>query len=309
MHGEDSDCDEGDEHQEDTPAPSEKAKRKRVTKPSVAKTSVFGEEASTRTFTIPVKLAPRCLTVDVEKRLRECAEVISERAIWASRLANFVVEHFPGDFCTAFEQSNGQTFYGQLLSAMAGVKRHNPKATLLPKHLDEFHKTIPEFAHECRGIQGNSIPCRAQEPIRNQMAKDAVKHLKERMRDKLPLFIRHNLRKHLCVNAIHLDKHLQSGEIKRLVYLLSNAILRSACAIEDNDTGGIPRALDAFLDKVVKSRNASMDAGDPEIEERIGHHAKHHEMSTVGTVLWFVRRHAKAARALVQGWSRTQTCC
>ena len=199
MHGEDSDCDEGDEHQEDTPAPSEKAKRKRVTKPSVAKTSVFGEEASTRTFTIPVKLAPRCLTVDVEKRLRECAEVISERAIWASRLANFVVEHFPGDFCTAFEQSNGQTFYGQLLSAMAGVKRHNPKATLLPKHLDKFYKTIPNLHNECPKLRHKNIPCNTQNPIRNQMAKDAVKHLKDRMRDKLPLFIRHNLRKHTSV--------------------------------------------------------------------------------------------------------------
>ena len=265
MHHDNIDSDEGEAQETTNSDTPEKKKRKRVTKPNVAKSRVFGGEASTRTFSIAVKLAPRCLNVDIEKKLRNCAEVISERAIWASRLANFVAEHSPDDFATAFEQSNGQTFYGQLLSTMAGIKRNNPKATLLPKHIEKFRRTIPNFDEECPRLLQNDIKCNIQNPMRNQMAKDAVKHLKDRMRDKLPLFIRHGLRKILCQNSVHLNEHLRSGEVKKLIYLVSKAIMLSACALDCNDTSSISKQIDVFLEKTLKSRNESNGKEGPEL--------------------------------------------
>ena len=282
-------CDSLEEEASNKEAASEDAttdspkKRKRVTKPNIAKSSVFGSESSTRTFSIPVKLAPRCLTGEIESSLRNLAVVVSERAVWASRLGNFVVEHFPSEFATAFQQSNGQTFYGQLLSALAkGDPVKWSGSVLLLKHLTAFHAMFPTFHATCPKLAGSGVPLIVQEPTRNQMAKDAVKHLKERMHDKLPLFIRHTLRKHLCENSVSLADHLCSGESKRLVYAAARAIMVSACTHGSN-TDSIPTAVQAQLERIKTSRNVAREMDEPPLTH-ISEILPSHVISQLSTV-------------------------
>lgn len=194
----------------------EPGKKKLKRNPAVAKAMFGPKTPQCRTMSIPVKLEPRVVSADVFTTIQNHVETVSKIAVLASRFANWIASHRP--MVDAFTFSSGQSFYGQVISTVILGKSGRGKLPLVSQEeWDAFVESVGNVNIPC--FHGFSS-C-LMESTRNEMAKDAIRSIRVRMWNKVPLYIRHNLRKYGC----RIESMSLSGS-KQVVYKLSNVIFK-----------------------------------------------------------------------------------